>query len=551
MSEQKKNINCRICLRYDLERSQKCLSLFEKYNNSLIAEKIKYIANIEIKESDGLPGKICPECLLQLETAIVFKQKCETSNKILLSIIQQPSKICKVTFRVPIKKEADGVFGNKTVDYCIEDSKAETTKLEISKKKIPQHQLPCKVLPNIVKISNIIPHIIKPISCQNKKPENKEPVTALPVDVVLKNEEADYGISDVEELVIDTPYNEEVENETLLNDNAIHDSEHAGNADLLRPSRAIDLKLICDDCGGSFKSKCKLAVHWKKVHLLSKLVCPNCKRTFKSYKAFHVHKKKNTRSCQAATKVRIEGLGKKRVFHCNDCNYNTKSIKDMDAHLVTHSGDRRYQCKDCLKCFTQHASLQGHRESKHKDYRTITTCHYCGKVIQGRNKLYKHLRQHEPKSVQCEVCKKTLKSRAILINHMKRHTGVRSFTCETCSANFFTMGELCNHRRRVHFKAKIFKCDMCEYTAYTAALLNTHRSRHTHNNVACLLCGMFLENAEKLVIHQKRHAEKNYCCPDCDKGFFRRDSLRRHIMKKHGETKKGGNFFITVKPILS
>ncbi|KAJ8734295.1 hypothetical protein PYW07_014846 [Mythimna separata] len=535
MSEQKKNINCRVCIRYDLEKSQKCLSLFEEYNNSLIAEKIKYVANIEIKESDGLPSRICPDCLLQLETAVVFKQKCETSNKILLSIVKQPSKICRIAFKVPVKNEVDVVFENRT--------EPGTTKPEISRKGTEQLEVP-----HVEKSTNKTSLTKKDV---NKKSEITRPVNVIPVNLIPKDEEPDYEISDGE-LVIDTAAKEEIEIKNLENEDVNQDPGATGNLTATgKPSRAIDLKLICDDCGGSFKSKCKLAVHWKNVHLLSKLVCPSCKRQFKTFKAFNIHKKKQSMSCRAASKVRIEGLGKKRVFHCKDCVYSTRRIKDMDAHLVIHSGLRPYQCKDCLKCFTQHASLQGHRESSHKEYRVVSTCQYCGKIIKGRNQFYKHLRQHTPKSVQCEVCKKILKSRDNLANHMKRHTGVRGYTCETCSANFYTMGELCNHRKRVHDKSKSFKCDMCEYTAFTAGLLKTHKSRHTASNVVCLECGFFFENAEKLAIHQKRHDEKNFSCPECDKSFFRRDSLRRHILKKHGEPKKLANFVITLNPVLS
>lgn len=553
MSEQKKNIDCRVCLRYDLETSQKCLSLFEEYNNSLIAEKIKYVANIEIKESDGLPDKICPDCLLQLETAIVFKQKCETSNKILRSIVQQSSKICRVTFRIPVKKEVNVVLEDKSDEHS--NSEIETTKLEICKEEIAEIEVTENEFHDKEKPANTGSHIENHVNIisqakQKEKPKNKEPVNVLPLDVIPKNEEPDYELSDNEEITFDTQENYEVERlESDEEEN--HKSQDTGNTVGGKPSRAIDLKLICDDCGGSFKSKCKIAVHWKKVHLPTKLICEKCKRMFKSYKAFNRHNKRKTRSCHTASTVRIEGMGKKRVFHCKDCDYSTKRLKDMDAHLVTHSGLRRFQCKDCLKCFTQHSSLQGHRESKHKDYRVVTTCQFCGKVIKGRNKFYKHYLQHKPKSVQCEICKKILKSKSILVNHMKRHNGVKSYTCETCSANFYTMSELCTHRKKVHFKKKIFKCDMCEYTAYTAVLLKKHKSRHTHNNVPCLQCGMFLENAEKFAIHQKKHSDSNLRCPECEKVFFRRDTLRRHFMKKHAEPKKLENIVITLNPIIS
>ncbi|XP_021195080.3 zinc finger protein 665 [Helicoverpa armigera] len=552
MSEQKKNINCRVCLRYDL-KGQKCFSLFENYNNSLIFEKIKYVADVQIREGDGLPSTICPDCLLQLETALVFKQKCETSNKILLSVLKQPSKICKVAFRpVPVKKEAEIVLDNAAQDPSQVHSRigAISKTLERSTNEVaeiptdvqPVHEVPITCQTKFLTISPL------PLKCEElRQPADREFETVhlklehntheihneVPVAEPFENEGSIDEPSD-SELVIDTDNNGGIDSE----DHDEPENKQPETQGTVKKSKARDLKLICDDCGGSFRSKCKLAVHWKKVHQPEKLICPHCKRIFKSFKAYHVHAKKNTRSCYVATLVNIEGLGSDRIYHCRDCDYKTRNIKDIDAHLVTHSGDRRFQCKDCSKCFTQHASLQGHRESQHNDYKVEATCHYCGLFIKGRNKLYKHLRIHEPKSVKCEVCQKIFKSHSNLSNHMKRHNGVRGYTCEHCSANFFTMSELCNHRKKVHYKSKTFKCDLCEYSLYTAVTLKLHRAKHTHNNVVCLLCGMFLESAEKLALHQRNHNEKNFACQQCDKSFYRRDSLRRHILQKHGPPKR-------------
>uniref|UniRef100_A0A2A4JS57 Protein krueppel n=1 Tax=Heliothis virescens TaxID=7102 RepID=A0A2A4JS57_HELVI len=534
MSEQKKNINCRVCLRYDLKGSQKCFSLFENYNNSLIFEKIKYVADVQIREGDGLPSTICPDCLLQLETALVFKQKCETSNKILLSVLKKPSKICKVTFKpLPPKKEAEIELDNCYVaanSKTLEISKTEVAEVPIIAQpvyEVPIHETCQTEFSNTTSIqqplkTEVFVNINLKVQQTTNEIHKQDPV-AEPFD----NEGSIDEPSD-SELVIDTD-NNGIDSE----DNDEPKNKGPETEEVVKKSKAIDLKLICDDCGESFKSKCKIAVHWKKVHQPEKLICPHCKRIFKSFKAFHVHAKKNTRSCYVATLVRIEGIGPFRVYHCKECEYKTKNIKDIDAHLVTHSGDRRFQCKDCFKFFTQHASLQGHRESYHNDYKVESTCHYCGLHIKGRNRLYKHLRIHEPKLVKCEVCHKILKSHSNLSNHMKRHNGVRSYTCEHCSANFFTMSELCNHRKKVHYKARTFKCDLCEYSLYSAVSLRVHRSKHTPHNVVCLLCGMFLDNPEKLPIHQKNHSEKNFNCQHCDKSFHRRDSLRRHITQKH------------------
>lgn len=546
MSEQKKDINCRICLRCDLNKEHKTFSLFEKYNHSIISDKIKYIANIEIKPNDGLPATVCLDCVLQLETAIIVKQKCEASDKILQSVVKEPSKICKVSIKLPFKKEVHTDSTNKKSYRTTSCPKHKDNDQHLKSKQDQQVALKNRLKPNKLKVEKYDSRIEKSSQIKKEtiitkpepvfiKVEIPNPLTVIPLiennESVNGMEQLDDGIvSEHEELIPESIGQVETE-DTLNKTNAVDSKTKIGE----KKSRAIDLQLKCDDCGETFRTKCKLSVHWKKNHLHEKLICSKCKRTFKTFKALNVHIKNMTRSCYAATLVRIEGLGKDRVFYCKDCNYHTKNIKDIDAHLVTHNGIRRYQCKDCLKSFTQHSSLQGHREAHHKDYKKVGTCQYCGKHIKGRNKLYKHLVNHESKSVQCEVCKKILKNRNNLRNHMKRHSGVRSYTCASCPASFFTMAELCNHRNRVHCKAKTFKCNLCGYLTTTARLLKTHISRHTATNVVCFMCGMFVDNEEKLALHQKRHMEQNFVCRHCDKGFFLRESLRRHLAKIHDD----------------
>lgn len=444
MDEKKSGI-CRVCL---ATVKKKSMSLFQEYKNYSIFNHINAIANIQIREDDGLPDKICSGCLLDLETAINFKQKCESSNLILQTSTLASSADSAVEVDVNIvKKEEPDLYSE--IAFLNDDTYFDTDFNDIDKK--PEKSILTKV---------------------------------------------DLGI---------------------------------------RKSRSIDLHLQCDDCGGFFKSKCKLRVHWKQVHLKEMLRCLNCKRSFKSIRAFKRHQNEKSKSCLAASNFRIEGEGKSRMFYCKECEYKSLRMKDMITHWVIHTGDRPFECEVCQRTFTQQSSLQAHKESSHKDFKVEITCHFCGKLIKGRSRIYRHLKIHTDKGLPCPICQKTLKNRHSLTQHMQRHSGVKSYTCEKCASTFYTSAELSNHKRMVHNKGKYwYKCDRCDYKALRNETLKKHKAKHTDSNLPCTVCGMFFESTQKLILHQRRHFdEKKYQCPHCEVKFFRRDSVGKHVRAKH------------------
>ncbi|XP_028171073.1 telomere zinc finger-associated protein-like isoform X2 [Ostrinia furnacalis] len=464
MSKGDKTIICRVCLRSDIKIRKKCISLFERHKDALICDNISSIANVVIKQNDGLPSEICPDCLLELDTAVTFKAKCENSNIILLGTLPG-NQITQLTeFSIDMKLE------------------------------------------------------------QIKKEEPDDYVDDKDFEVEYLDTDVDFGLD------LDQIGKQETQVETLN----------------VKPNKETQFE--CHDCGEFFKSKCKLKVHWKRVHLLDKLVCETCKRAFKSTKAYVRHVKSNNRSCLIAKKVTVEGIGKQRVFHCKDCAYKSRRIKDIQTHLVTHNGDRPFQCDLCQKRFTQQGSLQSHKETTHKLYLKEITCQYCGKFLRGRNRIYLHLKTHTDKQVQCDICKKVLSNKKILVNHLQRHTGVKMFTCETCASPFYTLSDLCNHRRTIHQKGQhIYKCEICGYTTYRSETLKKHKARHTADRIPCLVCGMFVANADELLQHQKRHLFKKYECPYCQLKYARRDSRNKHVRAKHNFLFSNMNNFIVKK----
>ncbi|XP_049885692.1 zinc finger protein 501-like [Pectinophora gossypiella] len=460
MSDEKKGV-CRVCL--STSNGKDYVSLYEKHKDYFIFDHINSLANVQIKENDGFPNKICRLCLTELETAIDFRQKCEGSNLILQNglLTQTPNSI-----EIFIKKEE------------------------------PQDGEP-----------------------PAEEPQECDPAAYLEEDHFFDNSE--YNAED-KDFSSSTEFTKNILNKVELG---------------LRKSRSIDLQLQCHDCGSFFKSKCKLRVHWKQVHATANLVCGDCKRRFKSLKAFLRHQKERTKNCLVAKNFRIEGEGRARMFYCKECEYKSIRIKDIATHWVIHTGDRPFKCDLCPKTCTQLSSLTAHKETAHAEYKLEIACHYCGKLIRGRNLIYRHLRTHTDKGIECQVCHKILKNRSCLANHMQRHSGHKSYTCEKCAHSFYTMSELSNHKRMVHHKAtNWYKCEQCEYKSLRKCNIKRHTAKHTDTNVACTVCGTFVANTQTLILHQRRHfEEKKNECPFCDKKFYKRDTIRKHVRTKHSD----------------
>ena len=144
-------------------------------------------------------------------------------------------------------------------------------------------------------------------------------------------------------------------------------------------------------------------------------------------------------------------------YKCDICEQCFKYLHHLKNHIKRHSGERRFQCNTCDIRFPTNSALMGHTK------------------IHDRSNAKNHFRVDSRKKQQCKFCDKWYKK---IKEHEKTHSGIKSFQCKFCAANFSSTSGFGHHMAVAHGKlSRIYKCDKCQYTS----LSNTGLKSHTKN----------------------------------------------------------------------
>ena len=179
------------------------------------------------------------------------------------------------------------------------------------------------------------------------------------------------------------------------------------------------------------------------------------------------------------------------------------------------SSDRPFQCDTCEKSFKLNFHLKRHKDScRHAS--SFVTCEECGKKLASKKVLKYHKASCNPSKVYpCFECDISFEYYSILADHRKKEHS--KIVCDFCDH----VCHVTNLKRHIKNKHKGLKpstankkvksdkknqCEKCEKVFYDKSTLNRHIRSHCFK---CVLCDKIFSNKGKMEEHMNVHERKN------------------------------------------
>ncbi|QQP31571.1 Oocyte zinc finger protein XlCOF22like [Caligus rogercresseyi] len=240
---------------------------------------------------------------------------------------------------------------------------------------------------------------------------------------------------------------------------------------------------------------------------------------------------------------------------CDFCDKVFINKYHLQSHVVTHTGERSFECRKCAKSFGRKSTLRAHMTTHTKVSNFM--CPLCDKACNDNNSLEEHIRMHTgEKPFVCSICSKSYARKSHLNVHYRVHTGERPFVCLNCRKDFTEKRFLNDHIQTAHsgqdgplkcpncFREFAYKTSLKQHLKKQMCVKNLNRSGNSGgsggNQNGCSSGGSGNNNGGGAntnfppnVSNNTTPHSKQFSCPFCEKSYSWKQTLKQHVSMYH------------------
>lgn len=150
--------------------------------------------------------------------------------------------------------------------------------------------------------------------------------------------------------------------------------------------------------------------------------------------------------------------------------------------------------------------------------------------------MKKHLRQvHSEKKHACTDCPKQFSSKFVLQRHKSQvHSADRNYACEFCNKTFSKLEKKTNHEISRHMNIRLLhKCEICDKKFYCKRILDRHvQVKHNRIFFQCPICEKPFKKEETMLLHCESHnpdyKKPQFPCDICGNVLSTLNSHKKH-----------------------
>ncbi|KAG8225583.1 hypothetical protein J437_LFUL002102 [Ladona fulva] len=457
-----------------------------------IADVINELLQLNVYPGDGLPDRICCDCLNELARFKRFKNISHEAKATLTSVIKgeitpmpKPSTSkAKDDIELVDLAENDDDSGAETIDAPspktelrfieLEESDGEHSKM-MGYKKEDEKEVDGKM------------------STEKDPFESESDPGSDDGNILDDDMEADIVELEEEDTFVEDPFEDEhLTNHcsrTLGYDRNSKDSKR--KAEMV--NNAVESQNSVPNSDDLSEDDCNFQDESEKIYS-----CKRCSKVFPDNLELNIHIDKG--DCED--------------FRCSNCEKTVSSSRELRKHVTYCEKSKLYACGICDKTFDNEISLKSHMKSHQRKLSQVQyECKKCKKAF----KLRKNLKGHEKKCkfpdvkreynghYICGVCKDGFKNYSFFRKHFDTHMNIqKDALCGFCDVSYPSALDLRKHVWACH---GTLECDICSKRFLESYFLNRHYVTHT--------------------------LERPYSCSKCDKTYKTQYSLNVHVSSAH------------------